>query len=165
MVDIPRAPLDTKIPDWIQWFKVALRYIQKFFPQSQEPPSIADGRPSPPGNCPPRAAEPADAAEENTPNLSEAVDKMLFKPGKAIPNLDDIALDPEVIDPVLSTICMPLLLPKAFKRGDVLGILLHGLPGCGKSLIMRAAAKQYELTLFDVDISAVFSKCQGDSEK
>lgn len=58
---------------------------------------------------------------------------MLFKPEENIPNRDDIALDPAVRDPVLSTICMPLLLPEEFSPGEVLGILLHGLPGCGKS--------------------------------
>ena len=79
--------------------------------------------------------------------------------------MDDIALDPDVRDLVLSTICMPLQLPEASRPFKVLGILLHGLPGCGKSLIMKAATKQYDLTVFDVDISAIFSKRQGDSEK
>ena len=90
---------------------------------------------------------------------------MLLKPSKYIPNLDDIGLDPDVRDPILSTICMPLLLPKAFSPVAILEILPHGLPGCGKLLIMKAAAKQYDLTLFDVDVSSVFSKWQGDSEK
>ena len=155
------------IPDYIQWFEEAIRTIQDSLRQTQESDSIAQAQSSSPGNCPSlaRAAEPAERGDETTANLSEAVDAMLFKPGKNIPDLEDIALDPTVLDPVLSTICMPVMLPKAFRRGKVLGILLHGLPGCGKSLTLQSAAKEYGLTLFDLDTAAVFSKWQGESEK
>ena len=97
--------------------------------------------------------------------MSEAVDGMLFKPSKKIPSLGDIALDPSVRNPVLSKICMPLILPIVSRSGKVLRILLHGLPGCGNSLVVKSAGKEYELTLFDVDVSEVFSKWQGESEK
>ena len=123
--------------------------------------SVTEQRPSPPGNGPSSqapAAEPAGAVEENSAVLSEAIDGMLYKPGKHVPNLNDIALDSAVRDPVVTTLCLPLLLPNAFEAGEIVGLLLHGMPGCGKTLLVKAAAKQYNLTLFDVDASSVFSK-------
>ena len=90
---------------------------------------------------------------------------MLYKPTEHTPNLWDISLDPTVRNPVLATICIPHILPDACSQGNVLGMLLYGPPGCGKSLILKLAAKEYGLTLSYVDISSVLSKRQGEGEK
>lgn len=45
------------------------------------------------------------------------------------------------------------------------GILLAGVPGCGKSLSAKMVAKEWELPLFRFDIGAVYDKWVGESEK
>lgn len=45
------------------------------------------------------------------------------------------------------------------------GILLVGVPGCGKSLSAKMAAKEWGLPLFRFDIGSVYDKWVGESEK
>lgn len=45
------------------------------------------------------------------------------------------------------------------------GILLAGVPGCGKSLSARMVARNWGLPLFRFDISSVYDKWVGESEK
>ena len=45
------------------------------------------------------------------------------------------------------------------------GILLAGVPGCGKSLSAKMAAKLWSLPLFRFDIGSVYDKWVGESEK
>jgi len=45
------------------------------------------------------------------------------------------------------------------------GILLAGVPGCGKSFSAKMVAKEWELPLFRFDIGTVYDKWVGESEK
>lgn len=45
------------------------------------------------------------------------------------------------------------------------GILLAGIPGCGKSLSAKMAAQMWDLPLFRFDIGSVYDKWVGESEK
>ncbi len=45
------------------------------------------------------------------------------------------------------------------------GILLAGVPGCGKSLSARLIARSWQLPLYRFDIGALFDKYVGESEK
>lgn len=45
------------------------------------------------------------------------------------------------------------------------GILLAGVPGCGKSLSAKMVAKEWDLPLFRFDIGTVYDKWVGESEK
>lgn len=45
------------------------------------------------------------------------------------------------------------------------GILLAGVPGCGKSLSAKMVAKEWDLPLFRFDIGTVYNKWVGESEK
>lgn len=45
------------------------------------------------------------------------------------------------------------------------GILLAGIPGCGKSLSAKMAAQMWALPLFRFDIGSVYDKWVGESEK
>lgn len=45
------------------------------------------------------------------------------------------------------------------------GILLAGVPGCGKSYSAKMIAKEWELPLFRFDIGTVYDKWVGESEK
>lgn len=45
------------------------------------------------------------------------------------------------------------------------GVLLCGVPGCGKSLAAKAAAKTFRLPLIKMDIGRLMDKFQGESER
>ena len=45
------------------------------------------------------------------------------------------------------------------------GVLLAGVPGCGKSLSARLIAKEWQLPLYRFDIGALFDKYVGESER
>lgn len=45
------------------------------------------------------------------------------------------------------------------------GILLAGIPGCGKSLSAKMVAKEWKLPLYRFDIGAIYDKWVGESEK
>ena len=45
------------------------------------------------------------------------------------------------------------------------GILLVGVPGCGKSLSAKLISQEWELPLFRLDVGAIFDKWVGESEK
>lgn len=44
------------------------------------------------------------------------------------------------------------------------GILIIGMPGCGKSLIAKATAKQFDVPLLRLDVSRLMGKYVGESE-
>jgi len=62
---------------------------------------------------------------------------------------------------------LPLRYPEVFKRLGIdapKGVLLHGPPGCGKTLIARAIAHETEANFFSVSGPEVIHKFYGESE-
>ena len=62
---------------------------------------------------------------------------------------------------------LPLRYPEVFKRLGIdapKGVLLHGPPGCGKTLIARAIAHETEANFFSVNGPEVVHKFYGESE-
>jgi len=62
---------------------------------------------------------------------------------------------------------LPLRYPEVFERLGIdapKGVLLHGPPGCGKTLIARAIANETEATFFSVSGPEVVHKFYGESE-
>jgi len=62
----------------------------------------------------------------------------------------------------------PLKHPEAFQRFGIpgpKGVLLYGPPGCGKSLLVRAAATSCAASFHSISSAELFSPFVGDSEK
>ena len=62
---------------------------------------------------------------------------------------------------------LPLRYPEVFQRLGIdppTGVLLHGPPGCGKTLIARAIAHETEATFLSVNGPEVMHKLYGESE-
>lgn len=64
-------------------------------------------------------------------------------------------------------VVLPLLMPQFFTgvRSPWRGVLLHGPPGTGKSLLARATAAQAGTTFFSASASTIESRYRGDAEK
>lgn len=54
---------------------------------------------------------------------------------------------------------------KAFGLSAPRGVLVTGIPGCGKSLIAKAIATMYKITLIRFDIGKIFGGLVGQSEE
>ncbi|MCF8108316.1 MAG: CDC48 family AAA ATPase [Desulfohalobiaceae bacterium] len=68
---------------------------------------------------------------------------------------------------VRETIELPLRFPELFQRLGIeapKGVLLHGPPGCGKTLIARAIAHETEARFFSINGPEVIHKFYGESE-
>ena len=62
---------------------------------------------------------------------------------------------------------LPLKYPELFERLGIeapKGVLLHGPPGCGKTLIARAVAEETDATFFPISGPEIIHKFYGESE-
>ncbi len=83
-------------------------------------------------------------------------------------NLSDVAGLEDAKTALREAIVLPLLRPDLFtgSRQPWRGILLHGPPGCGKTLIAKATAGDVDdATFFNISAATLVSKWLGESEK
>lgn len=87
--------------------------------------------------------------------------------GPAIVPYEDIGgLKPQLVR-IREMIELPLRYPEVFERLGIeapKGVLLHGPPGCGKTLIARAIAHETEANFFSVSGPEIIHKFYGESE-
>ena len=94
------------------------------------------------------------------------IESMIQKDFAHVSAWRDIAVDAKLKEAMTDQILVPLTLPPDLTIiGMAPGVLLHGVPGCGKTYLCRALAKAAGLTFFNVECSSLISKWQGDSEK
>ena len=75
-------------------------------------------------------------------------------------------LDKE-IEKIREMVELPLKYPKLFKHLGIeppKGVLLHGPPGCGKTLLAKAVANESEASFFAINGPEITSKYYGESE-
>jgi transitional endoplasmic reticulum ATPase len=84
----------------------------------------------------------------------------------AVPYEDIGGLKPQMVR-IREMIELPLRYPEVFERLGIeapKGVLLHGPPGCGKTLIARAIAHETEANFFSVSGPEIIHKFYGESE-
>jgi transitional endoplasmic reticulum ATPase len=89
--------------------------------------------------------------------------------GKGLPRTtyEDIGGLHEEIQRVREMVELPMRHPELFQRLGIeppKGVLLHGPPGCGKTLLARAVANESEANFFSINGPEIMSKFYGESE-
>jgi len=89
--------------------------------------------------------------------------------GKGLPRTtyEDVGGLYEEIQRVREMVELPLRHPELFQRLGIeppKGVLLHGPPGCGKTLLARAVANESEANFFSINGPEIMSKFYGESE-
>jgi transitional endoplasmic reticulum ATPase len=80
---------------------------------------------------------------------------------------EDIGGLEEEIQRVREMVELPLRHPELFQRLGIeppKGVLLHGPPGCGKTLLARAVANESEANFYSINGPEIMSKFYGESE-
>ncbi|RWS30405.1 ATPase family AAA domain-containing protein 1-B-like protein, partial [Leptotrombidium deliense] len=81
----------------------------------------------------------------------------------------DIAGLNDIIEDIKATIILPLRTPELFTKSKLhqapKGVLLHGPPGCGKTMIAKATAKEAGARFINLEVPALTDKWYGESQK
>ncbi len=80
---------------------------------------------------------------------------------------EDIGGLHEEIQRIREMVELPLRHPELFQRLGIeppKGVLLHGPPGCGKTLLARAVASESEANFYSINGPEIMSKFYGESE-
>ncbi|KAG7099734.1 hypothetical protein E1B28_001550 [Marasmius oreades] len=82
--------------------------------------------------------------------------------------LSDLGGVDECISKLLEVVAMPLCHPEIYLRLGVQpprGVLLHGPPGCGKTLLANAIAGELGIPFINISAPSIVSGMSGESEK
>ncbi|KAF9646709.1 AAA-domain-containing protein [Thelephora ganbajun] len=99
-----------------------------------------------------------------------AIASEIIHPDDIHVTFSDIGGLDHIISSLRETIIYPLLYPNLFNNSSILagapkGVLLFGPPGCGKTMLAKALAKESGATFINVAISALANKWFGESNK
>jgi len=87
--------------------------------------------------------------------------------GRPIVTYEDIGGLDEEIQRIREMVELPLRHPELFERLGIeppKGVLLHGPPGCGKTLLAKAVANEAEANFYSINGPEIMSKFYGESE-
>ncbi|KAJ1966827.1 Ribosome biogenesis ATPase rix7, partial [Dispira parvispora] len=113
-----------------------------------------------------RSSEGDDSTERRKKSAATARKTSLV--AKPTVRLADVGGVESCIEEILEQIAMPLLHPEVYLHTGVQpprGILLHGPPGCGKTLLANAIAGELDVPLLQISAPSVVSGMSGESEK
>ena len=82
---------------------------------------------------------------------------------------NDIGGLDEIINDLRQTVIYPLQHPELFQQSKLLtvakGVLLYGPPGCGKTMIAKAIAKEAGANFINLQVTSLLDKWYGESQK
>ncbi|KAG1844632.1 ATPase [Suillus subalutaceus] len=99
-----------------------------------------------------------------------AISKEVVHPDEITVRFQDIGGLELIVSSLRETIIYPLIHPTLFTSASPLlgapkGVLLYGPPGCGKTMLARALAKESGATFINVPASTLTNKWFGESNK
>jgi len=98
-----------------------------------------------------------------------AIAANLVDPTQVSVSWTDIAGLESVIQEMKETVILPIQKKELFAGSQLIqppkGVLLHGPPGCGKTLIAKATAREAGARFINLDVAALTDKWYGESQK
>jgi len=105
----------------------------------------------------------------NTNTYEDSLLDMIVLPASIEVKFGDIGGLEHIKRDLTETVLVPLIYPQLTGSSRLcappLGVLFHGPPGTGKSMMAKAIARETNATFFNVDMSRLMSKWYGDSQK
>ncbi|KAG7157752.1 ATPase family AAA domain-containing protein 1-A-like [Homarus americanus] len=93
----------------------------------------------------------------------------LVEPSQLTTSWKDVAGLTTVIRELRETLILPIQQRNRLQASKLIqppkGVLLHGPPGCGKTLLARAVAKEAGSRFINLDVAALTDKWYGESQK
>ena len=93
----------------------------------------------------------------------------LVEPKSISISWDDVAGLESVIEELKESVILPIKERDLFAHSQLTrapkGVLLHGPPGCGKTMIAKATAKEAGARFVNLDVSQITDKWYGESQK
>lgn len=101
--------------------------------------------------------------------LELALASNLVNPASIRVGFDDVGGLDEVINDLGESVILPLKNENLFKSSKLLqppkGVLLYGPPGCGKTMIAKATAREAGARFLNINLSSLLDKWYGESQK
>ncbi|KAJ3127552.1 hypothetical protein HK098_006230 [Nowakowskiella sp. JEL0407] len=132
---------------------------------SPSTPDIASEQPQTPSTSRKRTKA---SSSGNLPEAKKTKQSSRSKWPTPSAKLSDLGGVDQIIDDILQLIAMPLKHPEIYLHLGIQpprGILLHGPPGCGKTLIAHAIAGESNVPFLNISAPSVVSGMSGESEK
>merc|ERR1719365_153133 len=98
-----------------------------------------------------------------------SIARQLVDPESIGVKFEDIAGQVELISELRQAVILPIQRRDLFEKSDLMtapkGVLLHGPPGCGKTMVAKATAREAGARFINLDISSLTDKWYGESQK
>lgn len=103
-------------------------------------------------------------------NYEKIILAYLIAPSDIDVSFGDIGGLDEVVSDLRESVILPLVYPELFTQyGSLLaapkGVLLYGPPGCGKTMLAKALAKESKSNFISIRMSTIMDKWFGESNK
>ncbi|RMZ87636.1 hypothetical protein DV736_g5144, partial [Chaetothyriales sp. CBS 134916] len=100
----------------------------------------------------------------------QAIVQDLIHPKDIPVSFDDIGGMSHIVDELREAVIYPLTMPRLYSASSSLlaapaGVLLYGPPGCGKTMLAKALARESGACFINLHISTLTEKWFGDSNK
>lgn len=130
-------------------------------------PSSAPETPNATNGTVKRAQEPTKTIVERATKRTKLRDTAPMMPPTHV-SLADVGGMDDVIEDFKEYLMLPLKRPQRYQRRGLKiprGILLHGPPGCGKTMLSEAVAAELGLPFLQISAPSIVSGMSGESEK
>lgn len=98
-----------------------------------------------------------------------SIASQLVDPSEIGVKFEDVAGQGELVTELRQAVIIPLQKRHLFAGSDLMtapkGVLLHGPPGCGKTMLAKATAREAGARFINLDIASLTDKWYGESQK
>ena len=98
-----------------------------------------------------------------------SIASQLVDPSEIAVKFEDVAGQGELVTELRQAVIIPLQKRHLFAGSDLMtspkGVLLHGPPGCGKTMLAKATAREAGARFINLDIASLTDKWYGESQK